>query len=528
MPDHSETAHPKIFVSYSHENDEHRSRTLGLAERLRNSGFDTMIDQYVEGTPLQGWPRWTLNQIEWADYVLLVCTETYYRRFRGHESPEVGKGVDWEGAIITNELYDKKSASRRFVPVLFDSGDSGYIPEPIRHFSFHVLSSEQAYGGLTDYLAGAAGIQPAALGPPPRRARATGTSIRFSDLDPTAANALPAPTIPGPSSFRAPGGAMRGDDRCYIERSADRNARAAAALLCETVVIKGPRQFGKSSLLARYLGICRDSGKAVASVSFAIFEQTTISDYSRFLITLAFELARCLKLAPPAGRLERQQGFNAYMETTLLPQMKGSVVLAFDDTDHIMRQGYAQDFFSMLRMWHDKRADPTCEFSKLGLALVTSSEPRLFIKDPLRSPFNVVAPLQLEPFTDAEAARLNLLYGAPLSDTECTTLCRLVAGHPFFLHEAFYRLCGPSPMSFKRLKMEAARANGPFGQHLRAMLSNLKSASLLHVMLQAINDGTIADDDFYRLEGAGLVRRKSSGRIVPANKVYAEFFRVAK
>jgi hypothetical protein len=52
-----------------------------------------------------------LNQIDWAEFILLVCTETYYRRFRGHEEPGKGKGVDWEGAVITQELYDARSAT---------------------------------------------------------------------------------------------------------------------------------------------------------------------------------------------------------------------------------------------------------------------------------------------------------------------------------------------------------------------------------------------------------------------------------
>ena len=47
-----------------------------------------------------------MNQVDAADYVLVVCTETYYHRFRGKEKPGIGKGVVWEGAIITNELYD--------------------------------------------------------------------------------------------------------------------------------------------------------------------------------------------------------------------------------------------------------------------------------------------------------------------------------------------------------------------------------------------------------------------------------------
>src|SRR5437667_456356 len=99
----------KVFVSYSHDSDEHRDRVLGLSERLRDDGIETLLDRYVNGTPAEGWPRWMLNQLDDAKFVLVVCTETYYRRFRGHEVPGKGKGADWEGALITQEIYEARS-----------------------------------------------------------------------------------------------------------------------------------------------------------------------------------------------------------------------------------------------------------------------------------------------------------------------------------------------------------------------------------------------------------------------------------
>ncbi|MEO1086717.1 MAG: toll/interleukin-1 receptor domain-containing protein, partial [Acidobacteriota bacterium] len=101
--------HPVVFVSYSHDSTEHRKKVLGLAQRLRVDGIDVVLDEFVDGTPEQGWPRWMLDELDRADFVLVVCTETYYRRFRGHEEPGRGRGVDWEGAIITNELYRARS-----------------------------------------------------------------------------------------------------------------------------------------------------------------------------------------------------------------------------------------------------------------------------------------------------------------------------------------------------------------------------------------------------------------------------------
>jgi hypothetical protein len=56
------------------------------------------------------------DQIDEADFVLLVITETYVRRFRCHEEPGRGLGVRWEGAIITSELYYDVHDRVKFIP----------------------------------------------------------------------------------------------------------------------------------------------------------------------------------------------------------------------------------------------------------------------------------------------------------------------------------------------------------------------------------------------------------------------------
>src|SRR5690242_14408022 len=105
--------HPKVLFSYSHDSPEHKKRVLALAERLRTDGVEAQLDQYVAGTPTEGWPRWMLNQLDWADFVLVICTETYYRRFRGSEKLGKGRGADWEGNLITLDLYQAKSRTTK-------------------------------------------------------------------------------------------------------------------------------------------------------------------------------------------------------------------------------------------------------------------------------------------------------------------------------------------------------------------------------------------------------------------------------
>ena len=136
---------------------------LRFAERLRKDGIDAQIDQYVGGRPPGGWPRWMLDKLDWADFVLLVCTKTYYRRFRGHEDPDKGKGVDWEGQLITIEIYHAKSRTTKFVPVIFGSEDKEFIPEPLSD-QFYLLDSEDHYHELYSFLIGQAGVLPARLG----------------------------------------------------------------------------------------------------------------------------------------------------------------------------------------------------------------------------------------------------------------------------------------------------------------------------------------------------------------------------
>jgi hypothetical protein len=155
---------PRVFISYSHDSTEHKELVLRFAQRLRKDGVDAQIDQFVGGRPTEGWPRWMLDKLDWAEFVLLICTETYYRRFRGHEEPHRGRGVDWEGQLITLAIYNAKSHAAKFVPVIFGSKDREFIPEPL---SDHIccLDSEDSYQELYGFLTGQAGVPLPELGP---------------------------------------------------------------------------------------------------------------------------------------------------------------------------------------------------------------------------------------------------------------------------------------------------------------------------------------------------------------------------
>ncbi len=142
-----ESATPKVFISYSHDSDEHKEQVLELSNKLRGRGIDCKIDAY-EPPPPEGWPRWMLNQFDWADFVLVVCTETYDRRLRGQEDIGKGKGVTWEGGTILQALYDAQGQNSKFIPIIFNSEDANFISMPLRGATNYRVQNDDGYQRL--------------------------------------------------------------------------------------------------------------------------------------------------------------------------------------------------------------------------------------------------------------------------------------------------------------------------------------------------------------------------------------------
>src|SRR5262245_50990840 len=118
---------PKVFISYSHDTeiwlkrglpaDIHKRRVYSLASCLRTEGIECVIDQYLQ-SPEEGWPRWAKNQVEVADFVLVVASENYNRYFQGKTDSARGAGAQWEGAIITQTLYEANGKNLKFIPIV--------------------------------------------------------------------------------------------------------------------------------------------------------------------------------------------------------------------------------------------------------------------------------------------------------------------------------------------------------------------------------------------------------------------------
>jgi hypothetical protein len=148
------TSSKRVFISYSHDSEQHRRRVRQLADSLRIWGVDARIDQYESTDPLEGWPIWMEKQIEEAENVLLICTETYLSRVRKNALPETGRGVCWEANLIYAELYAAHTRSNKFIPVILDSRDRSFVPKPLGTSSCFLVTDETNFEYLVRRLVG--------------------------------------------------------------------------------------------------------------------------------------------------------------------------------------------------------------------------------------------------------------------------------------------------------------------------------------------------------------------------------------
>ncbi len=106
---------PKVFISYSHDDQSHKKWVLDLATRLRNTGIDAIIDQW-ELKPGDDLPHFMETHLADSDFVLMVCTNKYVEKANGGKG-----GVGYEKMIITSDLL-KNIDSNKVIPLIRQNG----------------------------------------------------------------------------------------------------------------------------------------------------------------------------------------------------------------------------------------------------------------------------------------------------------------------------------------------------------------------------------------------------------------------
>ncbi|NMA50023.1 MAG: TIR domain-containing protein [Tissierellia bacterium] len=113
---------PKIFISYSWEDEIHKEWVVKFVDKLREDGVDAILDRYdlLLGDRL---PHFMEKSITEADYVLIICTPNYKER-----SDNRSGGVGYEGHIISDELLSSKN-EKKFIPIIKKGSTKMALPK---------------------------------------------------------------------------------------------------------------------------------------------------------------------------------------------------------------------------------------------------------------------------------------------------------------------------------------------------------------------------------------------------------------
>jgi hypothetical protein len=321
----------------------------------------------------------------------------------------------------------------------------------------------------------------------------------------------------GPLPLEPVGGAVPLNSDFYMKRDADREFREALTRYDSIVLLKGARQIGKTSLLARGLQMSRERGAKVALTDFQKFNATNLSDVSSFYISLAESLAEQLDLdVLPSDTWDERRGpnvnFERFVRREVLKNMNAQLVWGLDEVDRLFSCDFGSEVFGLFRSWHNERAlDPSGPWAGLTLSIAYATEAHLFISDMNQSPFNVGTRLSLEDFTIDQIKELDNRYGNPLkNDEETQQFQKLLGGHPFLVRRGLHELASKK-IDFAAFEAEADKDDGIFGDHLRRILVLLAKDPDLTEILKGLIEGTPCPtpESFYRLRSAGIIHGNS-------------------
>jgi hypothetical protein len=295
-----------------------------------------------------------------------------------------------------------------------------------------------------------------------------------------------------------------------------------------TLLVRGSRQIGKSSLLGRLYKQAIDQEVRAVYIDFQMLTRTDLQGLEALLTAIANQIFDDLN---PNNELvwnknrTATQNMTRYLQNEIIGMRAEPVLLLMDEVDRLFdHPEYRDDFFALVRYWHEARKrDPRLAW--LNLVLAYSTEPALFIQANNQSPFNVGEEFELSDFSRENFQELNFKHGTPVrNDADINALMTLLGGHPFLVRKALYELT-VTKMSLSDLAALASSDDGPFSEHLKYYMFTFHDwPDLMQPMKSVLRNGICPDDlSFSRLRSTGLIRGPNRMKVSPRCALYAQY-----
>ena len=316
----------------------------------------------------------------------------------------------------------------------------------------------------------------------------------------------------------------------YIMRQADAEMERALHAQESVILVTGPGQSGKTSLLARALEGHRRGGSLTVTTDLGKLSAVQFSSAAEFTLALAEEIEQQCGAASGPEKLwsERRApivNFDRYLKQ-VLTQTHQHLVWAIDGADQLFTHSFANEFFALVRSWHNEQAlRPESPVHRLTVAIAYAREAHLFISDENQSPFNVGTKVTLEDFTPSHIAELNHKYGTPLTAVQVKRLYKLTGGHPLLTHCSLQAL-SLRELSFEDLIATSTLHEGPFGDHLRRLLRSLNhNKELKRVLKSVLEGGHPVPGQVYDLCASGVLAGNPGSAPRIRCQIYEQFLR---
>ena len=112
---------PRVFISYSHDDESHKDWVLQLATRLRLDGVDILLDRW-ELKLGQDIASFIEKGLSSSNRIICICSETYVNKADQGQS-----GVGYEKQIMTAELMSNLNTNL-VIPVIKNNSKSKKVP----------------------------------------------------------------------------------------------------------------------------------------------------------------------------------------------------------------------------------------------------------------------------------------------------------------------------------------------------------------------------------------------------------------
>jgi hypothetical protein len=512
--------HSRIFVSYRHqEPDEKLARFI--AESLEDRGNHVFMDiRMPVGTK---WVNRIEDEIKAADFFIVLLSKESIR------SEMVRQEVK-----LAHKFYKEKDLLILPIRVAFRGElpyDLGAYLDPIQ---YAIWDKATPYDILGQQIIDA--VEKSV----PLNTQGKSDDGESSDsgvqglFDVTEAIGAPLPKADhrlAPLQLKMEKGTLRPNSPFYIQRRADTEIQRQVKGQGTTTVVKGPRQMGKSSLLARVHAEAKQNGQRSCYIDFQLIDASHLSSLEAIFRYMARKIGRDLKIPINAEDYWRKtegakDNLTDFMEDAILSQTESPIIILLDEADQMFHMPWRDDFFSTIRGWHNLRATREV-WNLLNLVIAHSTEPYLWIQDIHQSPFNVAFPIRLEDFHPGQISELNERHGSPLEEGKgIEGLMGLVGGQPYLVRQALYTLA-VNQWSLPQLLEVSTSERGPFGDHLRSFVRYLQESRPLKKALQQVLYHGACDDEgsFQRLWSAGLVKGETRHAIRMRCNLYLEYFK---